>query len=115
MTQSGENIESILSYLQQFTPFDAFPVVSESHSIHPFAADVKNVPLTALRNLSRVSGSLKNCLVAYNDATVSDPKLVSLLRQCTALITNLHTVSYASIISYFRALVSDYFSFFMFF
>ncbi|KAI5117227.1 hypothetical protein M0805_001585 [Coniferiporia weirii] len=89
-TPAQKDTQTLLSYLLKTVPYDAFPSDPQPQTLHPFAPSSPDAPLTLLRDLADASTVLHSTLQAYSNLPVSDHKLVSILRQSTALIHSLH-------------------------
>lgn len=99
--------ETWLSCIQKFTGHGTLPATPQAHHLHPFTPVPSDAPVALLRDLVETSSVLNNAIQIYSNLSVTDLKLVSNLRQTSALIHGLHVVSKPSDCSILRALVRD--------
>ena len=91
---SDDAKETVLSFLLKNVPLDALPVNAVPHSLHAFASNsTDDDPLVILKRLAHTSAVLEHSLQGYGSFYARDKKFISILRQSTALIKNLHSVS----------------------
>ncbi|TDL26215.1 hypothetical protein BD410DRAFT_784285 [Rickenella mellea] len=90
MSEHLEQDKTILSVLEKFTAFNAFPNASP-HNLHPFASGSSEPPVGLLKELSDAATKITSSLSTYAGLGISDPKSISLLRQHSALAHGLHT------------------------
>lgn len=88
MQRPSSNSETLDSALSSFQKYNAIP----DEVIHPFSAK-GNDSCKLLKDLIETTGNLSHSLQAYASAEWTSDKLVSLLRQNSALSQALSTVS----------------------
>src|SRR5882762_7505129 len=78
---------TLLSTIQQFTAHD----VLQSSTTHPFAASSED-SISTLRDMIHATNQLSHSLNLYSSISLANPKLVSILRQQTAISNSLYLV-----------------------
>lgn len=96
---TSQDDETFLSYFLKTIPYGSIPTDAQTQSLHLYASSPDD-PTTRLRDIIKASEVLNTTLHGYASTSVSEHKLVSILRQSTALINSLHIVSTYSIIFY---------------
>lgn len=91
MAEAGSD-ETLLSFIQRYTAYDALPLNPQAQTLHPYTAAPGDSPTTLLHDLVRASDVLTAALSAYSTLPVADAKLVSILRQSSTLVNQLHVV-----------------------
>ena len=94
--KSTDENETLLSYLLKTSPHNKVPADASPHTLHPLASSPSVDTLSLLKNLAEATPVLSRNLQAYSSFSASEHKLISILRQSTSLIENLHTVSMAA-------------------
>lgn len=84
--------QTLLSYFLRNTPYGSLSSEAQPQTLHPYASSSGD-PVTHLRNIVKTTEGLNLALHGYANINVSEHKLVSILRQSTALINSLHAVS----------------------
>ena len=85
--------ETLLSFLLKASSKETVSGDGQPQTLHPFASTKPDDPVAFLNNIINSSSVLQNSLQSYSSFLASDFKLISNLRQGTALIHNLHNVS----------------------
>ena len=90
---SGTDRDTILSFFLQASSKKTVSGDVQPQTLHPFASVQSDDPIAYLNNIANASSILQSSLQSYTSFSASDLKLISNLRQGTALIYNLHNVS----------------------
>lgn len=102
MADQASQVETLLSLVQKFTAHDVLQADPEPQNLHQFASGSSEPPAAILRDILEASTVLTNSLTAYLGLPITDPKLVSILRQYGALSHGLHTVGAPSFVRIIR-------------
>lgn len=79
---------TLLTKIQEFTAQD----VLQNPALHPFAASSEDAT-TTLHEIIQATDQLAHSLSSYSSLPLSNPKLVSIMRQQAAISHALHLVS----------------------
>jgi hypothetical protein len=89
MQASNTPLPTLLSSLESFTRSDAF----SKHAVHPYATDAPDA-CGLLQDLINTTENISHSLQTYNSSLqLTNPKLISLMRQQTSLEHTAHSVS----------------------
>lgn len=91
LTSADSAIASSTTLLAAFQQLTA-PDVLQSPALHPFASSGEDTTAT-LNEIIRTTDQLSHSLDQHSSTTFSNPKLVSILRQQTAILHTLHLVN----------------------
>jgi len=86
-TQPSDPAATLLSTIQQFTAHD----VLQFPPIHPFAASSEN-STGILQDMIQATAQVSHSLNLHSSIPLTNPKLVSILRQQAAISHTLHLV-----------------------
>lgn len=89
MQAGNAPLPTLLSSLESFTRNDAF----SKHAVHPYATDAPDA-CGLLQDLINTTENMSHSLQTYNSSLqLTNPKLISLMRQQTSLEHTAHSVS----------------------
>ena len=89
----SSDFRTILAAVQEYAAHDA---LSSSQPLHPYSSNPE-LTLGMLRNLINTTSDIASSLNAQVTMPWSNPKLLSLLRQQTAISHTVHNVSHVSL------------------